>query len=536
MRHNLLIVDDEELIRQGLRARIKYLQIEVDEIYEASNGREAVLAVQNNPVDLVITDIRMPDMDGLTMIAEIQKIRPEIQFIVMSGYAEFSYAETAIRLGVKAYLLKPLSNEELKETFEKVYHEMEKNRTVRNAQIMEKKLNRERQVYQLEKEINAFFSGTENGMILMRQMESILTDSPVKFSESSCIFLGVISVDHESYEHDNFRQMDHELVRFSVKNVFYEVEPDCNKIIVNSVSDHNMMYAMFFGEDERKLRHDIERVFWKMETVLEKKMDIYISFGISRCKRELLQQSVKEANEALKQRIICGNSNLYFYDDIKLFNQNDTPVSQINLLNRYMEKKDIHKIKILLEEMFDQELMRNYGLSYLRMIWVQILNVLFRHYDKKTNNSSGIEKLLLNLNLPEQMHSLPEIQQQMTDLIMECIRLDDMSEINAKSKMHMAVRYIQEHYNENISVNDLAERYDMSSNYFSAIFKKEQHQSPVDYITTLRVKKAMELLECSDKSVVDIAKKVGYEEASYFYRVFKKYTGMTPLHYREQHR
>jgi YesN/AraC family two-component response regulator len=134
------------------------------------------------------------------------------------------------------------------------------------------------------------------------------------------------------------------------------------------------------------------------------------------------------------------------------------------------------------------------------------------------------------------MHSLPEIQQQMTDLIMECIRLDDMSEINAKSKMHMAVRYIQEHYNENISVNDLAERYDMSSNYFSAIFKKEQHQSPVDYITTLRVKKAMELLECSDKSVVDIAKKVGYEEASYFYRVFKKYTGMTPLHYREQHR
>jgi YesN/AraC family two-component response regulator len=186
--------------------------------------------------------------------------------------------------------------------------------------------------------------------------------------------------------------------------------------------------------------------------------------------------------------------------------------------------------------MFDQELMRNYGLSYLRMIWVQILNVLFRHYDKKTNNSSGIEKLLLNLNLPEQMHSLPEIQQQMTDLIMECIRLDDMSEINAKSKMHMAVRYIQEHYNENISVNDLAERYDMSSNYFSAIFKKELHQSPVDYITTLRMKKAKEILECSDKSVVDIAKKVGYEEASYFYRVFKKYTGMTPLHYREQHR
>ena len=121
-------------------------------------------------------------------------------------------------------------------------------------------------------------------------------------------------------------------------------------------------------------------------------------------------------------------------------------------------------------------------------------------------------------------------------MILECIRADHAPEANARSKMQLAIRYIQEHYNENISVNDLAEQYNMSPNYFSSVFKKEMGSSPVSYITQLRMKKSMELLERSDLSVVDIARKVGYDEGQYFFRVFKKYTGMTPLNYREGRR
>ena len=134
MRHNLLIVDDEALIRQGLRARLTYLQIDVDEILEADDGTQALHIVRTHPVDIVITDIKMPDMDGLTLIEEIRRTgKEDIQFIVLSGYAEFSYAETAIRLGVKAYLLKPLSNDEIRDTFDKLYREMEDNGRVRSA-------------------------------------------------------------------------------------------------------------------------------------------------------------------------------------------------------------------------------------------------------------------------------------------------------------------------------------------------------------------------------------------------------------------
>ena len=131
MRHNVLIVDDEQLIRQGLRARIEYLGIDVDEMFEADNGLMALGIQEEHPIDLVITDIRMPDMDGLELIQEMQKKNNQLRFIVLSGYAEFSYAETAIRLGVKAYLLKPVSNDDLKEAFDKAYKEMEQTASIR---------------------------------------------------------------------------------------------------------------------------------------------------------------------------------------------------------------------------------------------------------------------------------------------------------------------------------------------------------------------------------------------------------------------
>lgn len=119
---------------------------------------------------------------------------------------------------------------------------------------------------------------------------------------------------------------------------------------------------------------------------------------------------------------------------------------------------------------------------------------------------------------------------------MNCMKTDGMAEVSARSKIQMAVRYIYKHYSENITILDLAERYEMSPNYFSSIFKQEIGISAVNFITDVRMKKAQELLAKSDNSVVDIAKKVGYEDSQYFFRVFKKNVGMTPLQYREENR
>ena len=161
MKYSLLIADDEELIRKGLIARLEYLQIYFEKIYEASTGHEALEILKNHRVDIVVTDIRMPQMSGLELMREARKVQDGISFVILSGYAEFDYARTALELGAKAYLLKPLSNEELKKELVMLFGQMEKEREAKSAANLRSRLNREKMELGLEKEMNRILSEQE---------------------------------------------------------------------------------------------------------------------------------------------------------------------------------------------------------------------------------------------------------------------------------------------------------------------------------------------------------------------------------------
>lgn len=538
MRHNILIVDDEQLIRQGLRARIEYLGIDVDEIFEAENGLMALRLQEEHPIDVVITDIRMPDMDGLELIQEMQKKNNQIKFVVLSGYAEFSYAETAIRLGVKAYLLKPVSNDDLKAAFDKAYKEMEQTASVRQEVQMKKRMDREKQVYQQEKALNALFSSQEAGAVTREQLCKLCGYDEKMWAggAESVLYLAILHINKESFEHQRFRPVDHELVRFMIRNIFEEIQAPCEKLLVNSLSDTRQMYGIFIGDDKKKLRMEVERIYLRMRSVLEKKMGIYLTIGVSRCRSQLEGKETSEARQALKQRIIYGKANIYFYEDIRILGEQEFPVSQLHLLEQYIEHNEIFKVKNLVQEIFSEELVKKYGSAYLRIMWIRILNLLLHHYERRGRNAAEIEKMLQNYNLLDRIQSLQEIRQKIIEMVMECVSTESVADANARSKIQMAIGYIQEHFAENLTINVLAEHYGMSPNYFSSMFKKEMSRSAVNYITELRINQARELLYHSELSVVDISKKVGYEDSQYFFRVFKKYLGMTPLQYREESR
>ena len=538
MRHNILIVDDEQLIRQGLRARIEYLGIDVDEIFEAENGLMALRLQEEHPIDVVITDIRMPDMDGLELIQEMQKKNNQIKFVVLSGYAEFSYAETAIRLGVKAYLLKPVSNDDLKAAFDKAYKEMEQTASVRQEVQMKKRMDREKQVYQQEKALNALFSSQEAGAVTREQLCKLCGYDEKMWAggAESVLYLAILHINKESFEHQRFRPVDHELVRFMIRNIFEEIQAPCEKLLVNSLSDTRQMYGIFIGDDKKKLRMEVERIYLRMRSVLEKKMGIYLTIGVSRCRSQLEGKETSEARQALKQRIIYGKASIYFYEDIRILGEQEFPVSQLHLLEQYIEHNEIFKVKNLVQEIFSEELVKKYGSAYLRIMWIRILNLLLHHYERRGRNAAEIEKMLQNYNLLDRIQSLQEIRQKIIEMVMECVSTESVADANARSKIQMAIGYIQEHFAENLTVNVLAEHYGMSPNYFSSMFKKEMSRSAVNYITELRINQARELLYHSELSVVDISKKVGYEDSQYFFRVFKKYLGMTPLQYREESR
>ena len=534
MRHNLLIVDDEELIRQGLRARILYLNIKANEIYEAKSGAGAIEITETYPVDIVITDIRMPDMDGLTLIRELKKSGKNMKFIILSGYAEFSYATTAIRLGVNAYLLKPLSNEELKKTFDKLYQKMAEESQIKNALWMQKKMGREKSEYDMEKRLNSLLLDSSDAISGVKSLAKTCQIDSSEIDTDTFLTLGAIHINSETYDNAAFRQIDHDLICFSIRNVFREIKASCRKQIVNSLSDKNRLYAFFFMKNPEKLRNEVEHIFVQMHAVLEKRMGIYLTMGIGRTVHSIDQTLAQESEGALRQRIIYGNSNLYFYEDIGIFSEKNFPVSQVQVLSSYLEKNEIHKIKQLLREIFSEDLLHKYGMPYVRIMWVRILNVILQYYEKKERDASSMEKLLMSFDLPNQIESIPEIRQRIIDIIMDCVHEEMISDLDARSKISMAVAYISEHYSEDLAITDLATRYGMSANYFSSVFKTETSESPVNYITDLRMKRAQELLKDTTLSVADIARRVGYEDSQYFFRVFKKHTGVTPLSFREK--
>ena len=152
-----------------------------------------------------------------------------------------------------------MSNEELKNTFQKLYADMERLVQIQNAVRMKRQLDREKQEYVLEKEINTFLSTTEERIMsvdLLCQLSGIPTEKGDQGRRK--MYFCMIRVNKESYENKRFRQVDHELIRFSIKNVFYELETSCKKFIVNSLSDYNrsLCQSLFFGEDEKVMRRD----------------------------------------------------------------------------------------------------------------------------------------------------------------------------------------------------------------------------------------------------------------------------------------
>lgn len=284
------------------------------------------------------------------------------------------------------------------------------------------------------------------------------------------------------------------------------------------------------------MRGELEKLFLRMQSLFAEQMEVTLSFGVSKPSGILSGQMVQEAKTALKQRLVYGKSGIYFSEDGSLPFMEQIPVAELNRLNTLVDHREMGKIRELLKDLFSDDKARRYNPSYLRVLWVDVLNMLLRKFSLAANAQENMEKILSSFHQIDSFETMKEVRETLWELIEESVRMDRMADTDSKSRIRMAIQYIQEHYSENLPVNELAARFDMSPNYFSSVFKKEMNQSAVNYITEYRVQKAREYLETSDWSVVEIARKVGYEDNQYFFRVFKKYAGQTPLQYRQTFR
>lgn len=529
--YRILIAEDEYLIRKGLISKLEYYKLEFAEILEAENGKQAFDIIMEQKPDIVITDIRMPFMDGLQLIRKTKEMDSNIKYIIISGYAEFEYAEQALNMGVSGYILKPIVDQDLVRTLKRVIEEIEYENKAKEASSRKDILEKYCEDIALEKRLNqAIYSVKHDGkyvdyLDLLRELQ---------LDESYRYVLGLINIDGKTYYQSAFNYQDVELIKFSVKNIISDIEAKGVKIAFNSYKDKNQILVILCSNDESYLKVNSSSFFAKVYNSIVKYLGISITIGISSSEDMICYELFRQAKEAFDQRLVNGDGRLYSYDSIAGSMNITIPQDEINLLRKYIERRDIGNIEIILKAIFFEKNLENSAAIYIRVVWTEIANMLIKAVNEsKPDLERSIYPDMLNWEILNRFNNVEEIVSYLYTSIIDFLKLDKVADMKSRSKIKMAIQYIEQHYNEEISINEIAYMYAMSPNYFSTVFKKETGMTVVNYITDMRIKNACRLLKETKASIVDVSHEVGYQDTQYFFRVFKKITGKTPLEYRK---
>lgn len=524
----ILIVDDEKLIRKGIIAKLKHNNINCDWVGEADNGQEALNIIKSEKPDIVLTDIRMPVMDGIQLIRNCYEKFPDIRFIIMSGYAEFSYAEQALNMGVSAYILKPIDDNNLVKSIVKVMKELSYSRKAKKDAKEVASLGKDRDRLLRERVINQLLH-TSRDFEKDKLLEQIgLKTLGVKYSYT----LAVLHVDSASYYHSPFKFDDLVLIKFSIKNILDEVPCNCEKMVVDNQKDINQILILFYDSDKAILgtasENYIRNVYSKICTYLH----LSLTIGISGIEDRLANEIYRQARLAFEQRLIFGGNQIFFYKKVSGCSQLSVPEHKFRLMQRCMEISDFDGIKEILDDIFLSKEAVDMAGVYIRLAYSEVISCLFKACSSYGVNSPADPEFLSG-EVIDYMEDSAQISLYLYTMITDILTGRRTEGINCKAIADEVQSYILNNYTQNITVGELARKYAINPDYLSSVFKQETGKNIIRYLTETRIEKACRLLSETQLKVSDISYSLGYNDRQYFNRVFKKITGMSPTDYRQ---
>lgn len=508
-----VIVEDEIRIREGICKLLGKMFPEIEIVGSAGNGQEGLLCIETSQPDLVITDIKMPLMDGLDMLTRMQEHGLFPKVIVLTAYSEFSYAQQAVRLGVNDYLIKPIVVQEFVQTIRKIQNLCEQEQK-RIPETMGS----------LENVVSGILYGMtepdEQTEAFLESKYGIQADTPLL---ELLIYMGD---EFETGRVRKHREMSN-LLGKEKKVGFCLVDIKYDKTIL----------ALLYGYSSRQ---ELER--WYQNCILlqnRARSQHHASCGI------LEVRGIKEIRDGYQRllpymdwNIVLGDNVLISYPKIKKV-QTEVCIYPIDLENQMKtaictgEKERLQEIT----EKFHGYFMRGklyapheIKESYVRFLWA-VLNIAkevgsidYQGIDQRRL----LEQIMEARTGAELWHSCEEVLEKVHMSAKEM----EASSLAVKKAQSM----IHEFYTDGITLGEIADRLNMTQEYLGTQFHKELGENFSTYIRNYRLTKAKELLIGTQLKQYEIAEKVGYTDAKYFARVFKEYVGMSPAEYRKSNR
>ncbi|RKP57286.1 response regulator [Cohnella endophytica] len=543
---NLLIVEDEETTRQGLVDLIQWESIGIRVCGTAENGLQALEILAVERVDLLLTDIYMPLMDGLQLIAQIKEKGMQISCVLLSGYNDFRYAQSAIRLGVSDFLVKPCSPKEIRDLFEKVANRILEERKERDIVTgLRTQLHENLPLVKTQLLHQWLFEPARKTEDRKEQMKKV--GISVSFRH---VIVIAIRIDPRSVEKRTELRADAHLLHFAAANIVQETLQQALLQPVEIVKDMEDILVVcngLFEWTESKLVAGFEKLIANIRQYLQ----LSICVGVSDSKEDMYQLSVayEEAMDVLKLRFYRGYGHYFFYHHENVAGKPGTPELAYTLELLKIEQSIYDSLVggLYAEALngienwlayFHESYHQSKTQIHLRTL--ALLNRLLPIAQEKANTAAdALEKNSETIGfglLEEKVGNLDTLEE-LSGFVYRVFH-QIVSALNPQKqprrKIQQALEVIAEQYaTPGLSLADVSGALFVSSNYLSTLFKQELGINFLDYIHQYRIEKAKAMLQAGDLKIQTIAREVGYFDEAHFTRTFKKWAGLLPSQYKK---
>ncbi|MEF2246306.1 response regulator transcription factor [Paenibacillus sp. IITD108] len=522
--YRVLLVDDEPIILRSLKVVIPWEQLGMEVVGEARNGEEALELIEEHLPHIVLSDIRMPLMDGIELMRKTMAADSMLVFVILSGYGEFKIAQEAIRLGAFDYLLKPIDHEEL----------------LRVVGEAKRKLDADR-VQQSEREYLRNSAQALSSLLHEEMMAGIIKG--VKPAAERLYWMKEWEIEHPyhliSIALDDFERLsdewgseDRRLWLFAVQNILQEFGNEQHYLTLFTL--HYGEWIMIFQNKEQL---ELEETGQTVIHLVKKFTRLSCSVAISSAYEGVasLKYAYQDVQRTLTKRFIQGKGKVYRSSNGDrgtesgpgpgMENFEKSLLQSMRTLDDYLFGKTIEELEQNLIKAAISKQTAAAALIELAIITKRSLtsfSLKMKHDDRTL-----LQKLLLCGTLQDMVTLLrDELAGWMKQM------REEESEFNSRQLIAKAKEYIDGRYHHDLGIDEVSEYVGLSCSHFCVLFKQETGDTFLEYLTRLRVERACSILKYSDVKVYQIAPLVGYRDAKYFTQVFKKTMGMTPTEYR----
>ncbi|WP_201319293.1 response regulator [Paenibacillus sp. EPM92] len=540
--YKLILAEDEEDVREGIVQEIDWARYGFEVADTAENGKDAMELIERWVPDVVVTDIKMPFMDGLQLSEWIRERYPTTKVIILTGFDEFEYAQKAIKLQIDEYVLKPFSAQELIDVLVKIKEQIdEETERKKNMLTLQEHY---RQSLPVLREV--FLSSLVTRKLPRRQIEEKCRNYQIELDGDAYV-VSVISLDKPGEEEPGAGQSaeslrfsnDMELKAFAALNVTEEIADKHN---LGLVFLHNgQLVAITIHRDEAN-EPAIKKTLTIMEEVrqsIEKYLKFTVSIGIGTVCRDVtdLSYSHQDAELALDYRLILGGNRLISIDDVETRFVEKLRFDELkeHALIRCLKVGTTQEMQETVDSLFEGIVDLQVSVKDYQIYLMEILTAILK---AAKDARADLDAIFGADFMPlAELHRFAELQEAKSWVVGLCTRLMQAiasdRQCTYKSLVDQAKEYTLNHFHESdISINKVCGHLHISAGYFSSIFKKEAKMTFGAYLMHIRMEAAKELLRTTDLKAFEIAEKVGYTEPNYFSFSFRKHVGVSPKEYR----